>query len=159
MSRLKGLCARMAVDHYKETLINKGYSFFERGDYNLNIIGVRSDSGDASKFDDSINVFYKIDGEWIVDTYPATTEPGTRILNRPINDKVTPILLPNQYRSIFNIDIHVGKRKYTALCQRAGKVKVWRDDNRDSTPDYVGSEDEGMYGSNIHRQFGSDERE
>jgi len=159
MSRLTGLSARMTVDHYREALKNKGYSFFDGGDYNLNIIGVRSDSGDASRFDDLINVFYKIDGEWTVDTYPATTEPGTRILNRPINSKGTAILVPDQYRSTYRIDIHGGKRKYTALCQRSGKVKVWRDDNKDSTPDFVGPEDEGMYGINIHRQFGSDERE
>jgi hypothetical protein len=38
-------------------------------------------------------------------------------------------------------------------------VKVWRDGNKDSTPDYVGAEDEGMYGINIHRHWGSDERE
>lgn len=159
MSRLTGLCARMTVDRYRETLTNKGYSFFEKGDLNLNIIGTRSDSGDASKFDDLINVFYKANGEWVVDTYPATTEPGTRILNRPINNKGTAILVPGQYRSTYKIDIHGGKRKYTALCQRSGKVKVWRDDNKDSKPDYVGPKDEGMYGINIHRQFGSDERE
>ncbi|MDB4348875.1 hypothetical protein OAA64_00970 [bacterium] len=159
MSRLTGLCARMIVSHYRETLTNKGYSFFENGDYNLNIIGVRNDSGDASRFDDLVNVIYKIEDEWVVDTYPATTEPGTRILRRPINSKGTAILVPDQYKSTYKIDTHGGKRKYTALCQRSGKVRVWRDENRDSTPDYTGHKDKGMYGINIHRQFGPDERE
>lgn len=159
MSRLKGLSAKIIADQYRVAFESKGYAFFESGDYNLNIVGVRNDSGDATKFDDFINLLYKVDGEWVCDIYPATTEPGMNILKRPINSKGTAILVPGQYRSTYKIDTHGGKRKYTALCQRSGKVRVWRDDNRDSTPDYVGPEDEGMYGINIHRQFGSDERE
>lgn len=159
MSRLKGLCARMTVDRYRRVMENKGYKFFEKGDFNLNIIGVRNDSGTADKFDDLIDVVYKLNEEWVVDTYPVTTEPGTRILNKPINKKGTAILVPDQYKSVYKIATHGGKRKYTALCQRSGKVRVWRDDNKDSKPDYIGPEDKGMYGINIHRQFGSDERE
>lgn len=159
MAKLEGLSAKIMADQYRTVLENRGYAFFESGDYNLNIVGVRNDSGDATKFDDFINLLYKVDGEWVCDIYPATTEPGMNILKRPINSKGTAILVPGQYRSTYKIDTHGGKRKYTALCQRSGKVRVWRDDNRDSTPDYVGPEDEGMYGINIHRQFGSDERE
>ena len=159
MARLTSLAARMMAKHYKETLENKGHAFFENGDYNLNIIGVRNDSGDASKFDDFINLMYKIDGEWVCDIYPATTEPGTRILTRPIVSKGTAILVPAQYRGVYKIDTHGGKRKYTALCQRNGKVSVWRDTNKDTKPDYVGPEHEGFFGINIHRHFGADERE
>lgn len=159
MAKLTGLPARMMAESYSAALGSLGYAFFENGDYNLNIIGVRNDSGDATKFDDFINLLYKVNGEWVCDIYPATTEPGMNILRRPINSKGTAILVPGQYRSTYKIDTHGGKRKYTALCQRSGKVRVWRDDNRDSMPDYVGPEDEGMYGINIHRQFGSDERE
>jgi len=159
MARLTGLPARMMAESYKNALESQGHVFFDNGDYNLNIVGVRNDSGDATKFDDFINLLYKVSGEWVCDIYPATTEPGMNILKRPINSKGTAILVPGQYRSTYKIDTHGGKRKYTALCQRSGKVRVWRDDNRDSTPDYVGPEDEGMYGINIHRQFGSDERE
>tara|TARA_Y100000289_G_scaffold65998_1_gene81004 strand:+ start:4027 stop:4674 length:648 start_codon:yes stop_codon:yes gene_type:complete len=159
MARLTGLAAKMTAKHYRKTLLNKGYSFFENGNFNLNIIGVRNDSGDASRFDDFINLLYKIDDEWVCDIYPATTEPGTRILTKPIVKKGAAILIPDQYRGVYKIDTHGGKRKYTALCQRNGKVSVWRDNNRDAKPDYIGAEDEGFYGINIHRQFGPDERE
>jgi hypothetical protein len=40
-----------------------------------------------------------------------------------------------------------------------GKVKIWRDDNRNRVPDYSGTIHEGMYGINIHRQWGSNDRE
>ncbi len=162
MSRLKGLCARLMADRYRKVMENKGYKFFEKGDLNLNIIGVRNDSGSALKFDDLIDVVYKIDGEWVVDTYPVTTEPGTSILKRPIKevrDKGTAILVPDQYRGTYKIDWHGSRdRGHMALCQRGGQVSVWRDNNRDSTPDYHGPEDVGWYGINIHKHRGSDAR-
>ena len=161
MARLTGLSAKVMVEQYKKVFSEKGYAFFENGDYNLNIVGVRNDSGDASKFDDFLNVLYKINGEWVCDVYPATTEPGTSILKRPIKSvrhKGTAILVPDQYRSTYKIGLHNGKRKYTALIQRGAKVRVVRDNNRDATPDYHGPEEEGWFGINIHRQFGSDAR-
>ena len=84
MAKLTGLSAKVMVEQYKKVFSEKGYAFFENGDYNLNIVGVRNDSGDASKFDDFLNVLYKINGEWVCDVYPATTEPGPSILRRPI---------------------------------------------------------------------------
>lgn len=161
MARLTGLAAQMMATHYKETLESKGYAFFEKGDYNLNIIGVRNDSGDASKFDDFINLLYKMEDEWICDIYPATTEPGTRILRMPIKEvrhKGTAILVPDQYRSTYRIGTHGGKRSYTALVQRGARVRVWRDNNRDSKPDYHNPEEEGWFGINIHKHWGSDAR-
>lgn len=159
MARLTGADAELMVEKFKSAFEKKGYAFFERGDYNLNIVGVRNDSGKADTFDDNINIFYKIDGDWVVDCYPATTEPGTSILQRPIVKGGTAILIPGQYRSTYKIDIHGGKRKYKAVCQRSGDVKIWRDDNRDRTPDYEGEIHEGRYGINIHRQWGPDDRE
>ena len=162
MNRQNGLAAKIVAEQYKRALQDKQYSFFENGDYNLNIIGVRNDSGDASKFDDFIILLYKIDGEWISDTYPVTTEPGTNILRNPLKEvrhKGTAILVPGQYRSTYKVDWHGNKsRGHMALCQRGGKVKVWRDNNRDTTPDYHGPEDEGWYGINIHKHRGSDAR-
>lgn len=162
MARLTGLCAKVLVQKIRCTFENKGFAFFEKGDYNLNIVGVRNDSGDASKFDDFISVLYKVDGEWVCDNYPVTTEPGTSILKRPLKSvahKGTAILVPGQYRGTYKIDWHGNRsRGHMALCQRGGKVSVWRDNNRDSTPDYHGPEDEGWYGINIHKHRGSDAR-
>ncbi len=159
MARLKGLQAKIIAQQFKKALEKKNYAFFVNGNHNVNIISIRSDSGKADTFDDFMNVIYKVDGSWVIDSYVITTEPGTKILNRPIVKGGTAILIPDQYRGAYKIDTHGGKRKYTALCQRHGKVKIWRDDNRDKTPDYVGTVHEGMFGINIHRHWGSDERE
>ena len=162
MARIKGLAAKLMADKMRDVLKNKGYVFFDRGNLNLNIIGVRNASGDASRFDDFISLFYKIDGEWVWDSYPATTEPGPSILRKPlasVKHKGTAILVPNQYRSVYQIGTHGGKRKYTALVQRGGPVEVYRDNNRDSRADTDTQIEKGMFGINIHRQWGSDERE
>ena len=163
MAKLTGLAAKVVADQYKRVLENKGFAFFENGDHNLNIIGVRNDSGDASKFDDFINVLYKEAGEWVCDTYPVTTEPGTSILRHPLKSvahKGTAILVPGQYRSTYKIGWHGNRdRGHMALCQRGGKVSVWRDNNRDRKADIDGPREKGMFGINIHRQWGSDDRE
>ena len=161
MAKLTGLSAKVMVKQYKSAFEKKGYAFFENGDYNLNIVGVRNDSGDASKFDDFLNVLYRVGDEWVCDIYPATTEPGTSILKRPIKEvrhKGTAILVPDQYRSTYRIGTHGGKTRYTALIQRGSKVRVVRDNNRDSKPDYHNPEEEGWFGINIHKHGGSDAR-
>jgi len=162
MSRITGLHARKIASQFKTLFNSKGYAFFENGNYNVNIIGVRNNSGRADIFDDFMNVIYKIDDEWVVDSYIITTEPGPKILRKPLASvahKGTAILVPDQYRSVYRVGLHGGKRKYTALVQRGGEVKVWRDNNRDSKPDYMGLKDEGWYGINIHRHWGPDERD
>ncbi len=162
MAKLTGLSAKVMADQYRRTLQDRGFAFFENGEYNLNIIGVRNSSGDASKFDDFIKVIYKVNGEWVCDSYPITTEPGPSILRRPLKSvahKGTAILVPGQYRSTYKIDWHGNsQRGHMALCQRGGQVSVWRDNNRDSEPDYHGPEDKGWYGINIHKHRGSDAR-
>ena len=162
MAKLTGLSAKMTAEHYARVFTNKGFAFFERGDYNLNIVGVRNASGRPDIFDDFINLFYKIDGEWVVNTYVATTEPGPNLLRWPLKSvrhKGAAILVPGQYRSVYQIGTHGGKRKYTALTQRGGPVKVYRDNNRDSKVDTNVDIEKGMFGINIHRHWGPDEKE
>ena len=162
MARLTGLSAKVLYKQYKSALQKKGFAFFEKGDYNLNIIGVRNDSGDASVFDDFINVVYKVDGEWVCDTYPITTEPGPSILKRPLREvkhKGTAILIPDQYRGTYRIGWHGSNSGgHMALIQRGGKVRVARDNDRDAEPDYHGPEESGWFGINIHKHRGSNAR-
>ena len=161
MSRVTGLAAEMLAQEIKKTFKIKGYAFFEKGDYNLNIVGIRNSSGDASKFDDCIKLIYKVKGKWVVDIYQVTTEPGTSILKRPLNEvkhKGTAILVPDQYRSTYRIGWHGSKTGHEALVQRGGTVRVVRDNNRDAKPDYHNPEEEGWFGINIHKHRGSSAR-
>ena len=57
----------------------KGYKWFENGDYNLNIVGVRNAetlNEVTNKFDDYMTLSYKEDGEWKFHCFDCTTDPG-----------------------------------------------------------------------------------
>jgi len=152
MTRIYDVQARVLKDIYKSSLEKKGHTFFESGAYNINIIGVRSTEQIPNKFNDSLIVLYKrANKEWVADTHKITTDPGVYWLNNPMNVAGTAILVPGQYRGVYKIDGH-GQTKYEALCQRAGTVKVYRDNNKDEVHDMEPSTiTEGYYGINIHR--------
>lgn len=127
----------------------KGYVVHTRV-FELNIAGVRNSDARANHFDDTLHVFYqREDGGWIINSLPATTEPGTYWLKNLMNPKGTAILKPGQYIHSHRIGAHRGK--YQALVQQK-PVTVWRDANKDSVPDMGSAKEEtGIFGINIHR--------
>jgi len=97
-----------------------------------------------------MTISYKVDGEWKFYCWSNTTDPGKYWIDNPSNSDGCAILVPDQYRGVYKIDSHGGR--YTALCQRNGKVKVYRDDNEDDIYDYdIDSAQSGYFGINIHR--------
>lgn len=142
-----------ALERFQEVFAKKGYAFFNsKKDYDLNIIGVRSDFGDkvTNKFDDLMFVIYWVNGELNMKTYDITTEPGMYYMTKKLgNSKGTAILVPGQYRGCWMIGKHNGK--YEALVQ-CRPVKVYRDGDFDMVYDKLpGSIDTGLFGLNIHR--------
>jgi hypothetical protein len=140
------------LDQIKSAMIAKGYKWFEEGDFNLNLIGVRnSDTGDTvtNAFDDTFFIAYRDAGKWKVHNYACTTDPGAHWQQAPMNAGGTASLVPNQYRSTWRIDLHQGL--YKALKQFK-PVDTYRDKNKDLTytrlPEDITS---GIYGINIHR--------
>jgi hypothetical protein len=156
MSIIKGLHAKMIANEVKSVMEDKGYDFFEEGLFNVNIVGVRSKTKQSNKFDDTILLIYKNKKkEWEVQSSVATTDPGEKYLVHPINNKGTAILVPGQYKGVYQIDTHArhnSKFAHEALCQRGGALKVWRDNNKDKVLDHDPETlDEGWFGINIHR--------
>lgn len=134
----------------------KGYVWFEdvtNKSYDVNIVGVRNNNPSVADkvtniFDDFITISYKENGVWKYFIWNATTDPGKKGVMEFHNKKGVARLIPGQYRGVWKIDKHQGK--YDALCQRNGKVKVWRDNNKD----LIFEEkviDEGIFGINIHK--------
>ena len=136
----------------EEIMARKGYAYFKKGNYNLNLIGIRSDQGNkvTNKFDDFLLVLYYIDGVLQKKIYNITTEPGLYYMKYKLgNPKGTAILVPNQYRATWMIAKHNGK--YDALCQRK-PVSVYRDGNKNMIYDLEPKNiDTGLFGINIHR--------
>lgn len=147
---IKDFEKKVSVEKIESVLKQKRYEFFTNGDYNLNIIGFRNKNLVANKFDDTLGLFYKVDGKWVVKAYPITTDAGTYWLKNPMDIRGTAILVPNQYRGVYAIRKHLGK--YDALCQTNGVVKTYRDNDKDNILDMdEKSITTGMYGINIHR--------
>ena len=119
----------------------KGYKYFENGEFNLNIIGIRNSTTGkklTNKFDDWLTVSYKENGEWKFFIWPATLDNGGG----------TARIVPGQYPGSHYIGLHQGK--YEALKQKA-PVKVYRDFNlKDGIYDESKIES-GVFGINIHK--------
>ena len=136
---------------FSKILVNKGYVYFNKGKYNLNIIGVRrADTKVTNQFDDYVVVEY-IDmyGIKTREVFAATTDPGLSSITNPISSKGCAILAPGQYRSCWKLGYHKGK--YEAIVQYK-PVKVYRDNNKDKVYDFDSKTiEEGIFGINIHK--------
>lgn len=134
---------------YDKLITDYGYVLNTRP-YELNILGVRSDSTTPNSFDDKIIVFYKDDrGKWQVREYAATTDPSTYWLLNPSYVEGTALLMQGQYK--YRIGTHKGQ--YTAL-NPAGAVRLLRQYQRDNYLDFLNGNEvicENGCGINIHR--------
>ena len=130
----------------------KGYKWFENGDYNVNIVGIRNmETGDrvTNRFDDHLTISYKVDGEWCYEIFNCTTDPGDDWMDKPMLEKGCAILVPGQYRGSHKLRLHQGK--YLALGQKK-PMKIYRDANLDGKYDLIEeSVREELIGINIHR--------
>lgn len=143
---------KVAKADLQKTLEQKGYVYFTKGNYNLNIIGVRKNNNNkiTNKYDDILVVTYRNGNGFQRFFYNITTEPGDYYMRKKLgNPKGTAILVPGQYRGCWELGKHNGK--YKALVQRK-PVKVYRDGNKDDKYDLdPHKSDVGIFGINIHR--------
>lgn len=146
-----GLLTKCTVYDFEKLFKAKEYVWFTKGNYNLNIIGIRSNNKNkvTNKYDDMLVVDYNTGNGHKRVCYTITTEPGIYYIKNLCNSKGTAILVPGQYRGCWQIGLHRGK--YKALCQKK-EVKVYRDNNKnmiyDINPENI---DKGIFGINIHR--------
>jgi hypothetical protein len=145
------------INELRQLFQRKGYVWYEDG--KLNIIGVRNSIPgklNTNSFNDWILVIYNNAGRYEYYQYAATTDPGLTysLAGRGPEDlRGVSQLIPGQYVNVYKIDLHRGQ--YEALCQRNGKVKIWRDGNKNNILDNSGPgvivEESNDLGINIHR--------
>ena len=136
------------LEMIQATLLQKGFKTFSRP-FELNIVGIRSNSTKPNSFDDTLNIYYKSsDDKWQFHQFAATTDPGTYWLMNPMNPQGTAIVKHGQYINSHRIGMHRGK--YLALVQQR-PLTIIRDYDRNATLDFMnGKEETGIYGINIH---------
>ena len=137
----------VSVETVKAAYAANGYTLSTNGDYNLNIFGIRTNDPVSNAFNDVVGVLFKVDGEWVLKKYDATTDPGIYWRNNLMNVNGTAILQPGFYKGAFRIGMHQGK--YEALVQNV-PFKFWRDKNKDDTLDMEGKTYTEVAGVNLH---------
>ena len=116
----------------------------------VNLFGIRTGPRTTNLFDDYLGIC-KLDKEGNPVTYlwQATTDPGLKYFKKPINRSGVACLVPDQYIDCYSVGKHFN---YTAIVQTRN-VKVYRDNNRDLTYDWLpDSIQEGRFGINIHKR-------
>jgi hypothetical protein len=119
----------------KESVLAKGYKFFDVGDYNLNFIWNRVDYKITNKFTDFLYVLYRVNNIPTVLTIPATTKPGYYgSIDSPVTvDGITgtAIIKEGQYRGSWDfVDSYSGFSSYPYFKQ-VGLVDYYRDGDKD----------------------------
>jgi hypothetical protein len=124
---------------------SKNYVVFTRP-YELNLIFVRT-SQVENAFDDFLLCIYKTDrGEWVVDLYECTTDPGWYYRQNPINPKGTGYVKPGQYINSHTMGLHKGKEAFV----QCGNITVYRDNDKDLQLEPTTQETGSGYGQDIH---------
>ncbi|GEM_PF-1126126 len=134
----------------KFAMEKRGYAFFDRGEYNLNLFGIRSAAGLVNEFNDWLGVAYRDEwGNEQLQLFAGTTKPGGYYLKQGmLNAKGTAILIPGQYRGVWKLGRH---KSYEALEQlSSANFKVWRDHDKDGQFDYEGPVYSDVSGLNLH---------
>jgi hypothetical protein len=154
-SKIQSFKALLTYDTLKAMYLKKGHRFYDKGDYNVNVFGVRLATS-TDEWDDIIGIAYRENGVPKLKVYKGTTDPGTFYLKELLNKKGCAILVPGQYPSSHAIGPH-GKKAYDALRQK-GKLKVYRDGNLDKVHDMdVSTIDEGdSFFINVHHGYDAD---
>jgi len=140
-------------DKLEKAIKSKGFVWFNdhsNKGFDVNIVGVRNSivgKKVTNLFDDYLTLSYKEGSEWKFHQWAITTDPGTKAVKEFRNPKGVARVVPGQYRKLWAVGLHQGK--YEALRQ-VGKIKVWRDKNKNLTFDEVETQ-EGLFGINCHR--------
>jgi len=141
---------KLSYDDVKQVFLNKGYTFFDTGSYNLNLFGIRSGHPRVNEFNDWIGIVFKDAlGNKQAIGFKASTDPGYYWLKHQLgNINGTAILCPGQYRHCWVVGTHQG---YEALQQSPGaRFLVWRDNNANGILDESGPVYNDVSGLNCH---------
>lgn len=149
------LISKVDIGVLRKIANTKGYKIFDKGNYNLNIWGIRCNTENTKEFNDLLCVFYKenevnpkMNGHWVYKWFLITTDPSDLNLLKPINSRGCAILKEGQHSGCFRLSKHKGE--YPALVQ-SRPMPIIRDNNKDSNLDFNNKWDYEMAGINIHR--------
>ena len=130
-----------------------GHRVFDRGNFNLNVVGIRRTATRVNAFNDVLISFYPLNGQWMYTKFQITTLPGITFLRDHLGHAAgTAILVPDQYRGKYCVRLH--DDAYEAFCQKQDPgvfVQVFRDSRLNGVPEMDPDTITNARGINIHR--------
>jgi hypothetical protein len=146
----------LTYDKVKNVIIKKGYSF-RVGEGQINMIAIRSNNRAVDAWDDFFCLLWIEGGKkqiWVNDSF--TTDPGIYYMQTKIlNPAGCGILAAGYHNNIWQLGKH-GAKQYEAFVQTGGKVKAYRDRNKDNYMDFDPKTiQEGFFGCNQHHGYDS----
>lgn len=154
-------------DQIRDTVKDLGFPFFEKGDYNLNFVWLRTDLHITNRFTDYAYCLYLLGGKPQIVSIHATTKPGLKgSIDKPVTvDGITgtAIIKHTQfYKGGWKfIDSSAGFSSHPYFMQ-VGKIDYWRDGDKDLEIDIqqnkadkdaylVVEQEDKVYGTHWHR--------
>ena len=132
----KGYLCDLAADDIaaraKAAAAANGFLFWEKGDYNINCIGIRNpdDQAAVDAFNDAMLWLWKEKGLWQYRIFKITTDPGQPSVKAPRRtDGTARIVFPQQIRRMWVLGEHHGSSSsYPAgrMFAASADVAVWR---------------------------------
>jgi hypothetical protein len=144
----------LSLEKIKATQEKLNYPVFHKGDYNLNLVGIRSPNRIANNFDDLFVIYYKINNQWQYHQFPVTLDPGLTYLQTPFSPEAKKngafIIAPGFYRNLWKLGTFRGQY---ALIQ-INPVQGYRDNNWNHIIDLdPNTLTKGMFGILFHPHF------
>lgn len=120
----------LTVENVIPVLKKKNYKIFENDtkNYNLNVVGIRTNDLGSNAFNDWRVIFWKYQGKWKIIKQQITTDPGLYWRQNPENVEGVAILKEGQYCGCWTIGLHKGQYKALVQCK---PITVIRDFDKD----------------------------
>jgi len=121
-------------------MAKKGYAFFERGDFNLNLIAIRENEVFDNTFADTLHIVYKDKGVWQNRAFKFTTLAGTLGFGgeqSPLTAQQTgtgvdgtAVIVEGQYRSALRLITDGVRYPFTTYLAQVRPFVYLRDNDR-----------------------------
>lgn len=139
----------------KAVVEDKGYIFFNSGDFNLNFIWVRNDLHATNHFTDDLFIAYKEKGKEQVLDVKCTTKPGLKgSLYNPVTVEGitgTAIIKEDQYRSTWEFRDTTKEFSSYPYFRQVKVIDYYRDGDKDAEIDLIQEQDDRLFGTHWHR--------
>lgn len=148
-----------SIQYVQDLYKDKGWNFYTKGDFNLNLLFVRKQKYFTNKFDDELRIIFKEDDRWVEIVLPWTTKAGvfggkTGIYDPVVYRGVAGIALVAEgfYQGAYKFEDSYSNWLAYPFLRQIKEINVYRDNTRDLKIDLVQPQTVGSdAGIQIHR--------